>query len=222
MIDSLLGRLAALQAPFISFGIEVLIATMIFLHYRRFGSTVSSSQAFGPVLPFVALTTFLVIEVVKSSFALSLGLVGALSIVRFRTPVKDPDELAYIFLAIASGIGMAAGARTLTFVSVTLILVIMTFMRRTLRGTSEGVFMSMDLKGVTDTEAAFEIVTSVVREYATKAAFTRYETHDDVLHLTATLELPESRAMPRIASEIRRRYPASDVSFHDQSYVPAP
>ena len=222
MIDSLLGRLAAQQATFISFGIEVLLAVMIFLHYRRFGPTPSSSQTFGPVLPFVALTTFLVIAVVKSSFALSLGLVGALSIVRFRTPVKDPDELAYIFLAIASGIGMAADARTLTVVAVTLILIIMRFMRKTFRSPAGTVFMSVDLGGVTDTEEAFAIVSSVVREHAATSAFMRYETHHDRLHVTAALELPEPQAMPRIAGDIRRRYPASDVSFHDESHVPAP
>ena len=60
------------------------------------------------VLPVICLTTLLVISVVKSSLALSLGLVGALSIVRFRTPIKEPEELAYIFLAIA--IGLALGA----------------------------------------------------------------------------------------------------------------
>ena len=50
----------------------------------------------------------LVITIVKSSIALSLGLVGALSIVRFRAAIKDPEELTYLFLAIA--IGLAAGA----------------------------------------------------------------------------------------------------------------
>ena len=54
------------------------------------------------------LITFLVILIVKSSLALSLGLVGALSIVRFRTPIKEPEELIYLFLAIALGLGYGA------------------------------------------------------------------------------------------------------------------
>ena len=56
----------------------------------------------------VAMSTVLIISVVKSSLALSLGLVGALSIVRFRTPIKDPEELGYLFFLIGSG--LAAGA----------------------------------------------------------------------------------------------------------------
>ena len=57
----------------------------------------------------LSLITFLVILIVKSSLALSLGLVGALSIVRFRTPIKEPEELIYLFLAIALGLGYIAG-----------------------------------------------------------------------------------------------------------------
>jgi len=57
---------------------------------------------------------FLVITVVKSSLALSLGLVGALSIVRFRTPIKEPEELGYIFLTIAIGLGFGANLGLVT------------------------------------------------------------------------------------------------------------
>ena len=58
------------------------------------------------------MTTMLIITVVKSSLALSLGLVGALSIVRFRAAIKEPEELAYLFLTIA--IGLALGREPAT------------------------------------------------------------------------------------------------------------
>jgi hypothetical protein len=56
----------------------------------------------------------IIITIVKSSLALSLGLVGALSIVRFRTAIKDPEELAYFFVAIALGLGMGASQVLIT------------------------------------------------------------------------------------------------------------
>ena len=62
----------------------------------------------------MALTTFLVISVVKSSLALSLGLVGALSVIRFRTPIKEPEELVYLFLSISLGLGYGSGQFLLT------------------------------------------------------------------------------------------------------------
>lgn len=65
----------------------------------------------------IAVTTMMVISVVKSSLVLSLGLVGALSIVCFRTAIKDPEELAFIFLTIALGLGFGANqTRVTTFV----------------------------------------------------------------------------------------------------------
>jgi hypothetical protein len=68
----------------------------------------------GNVLPLLSLVTFLVILVVKTSLALSLGLVGALSIVRFRAPIKEPMELTFIFIAIAIGLGTGAGKPVVT------------------------------------------------------------------------------------------------------------
>jgi uncharacterized membrane protein YhiD involved in acid resistance len=56
----------------------------------------------------IGIITFLIISVVKSSLALSLGLVGALSIIRFRTPIKEPFELSYLFMAIGTGLGFGA------------------------------------------------------------------------------------------------------------------
>ena len=66
------------------------------------------------ILTMIGLIVFLVITVIKSSLALSLGLVGALSIVRFRTPIKEPEELGYLFFAIAIGLGMGAGYKVVT------------------------------------------------------------------------------------------------------------
>jgi hypothetical protein len=78
----------------------------------------------GSIIPVLSTVVFLVIIVVKSSLALSLGLVGALSIVRFRTPIKEPEELVYLFLAIAIGLGYAAGQILITTIISLLILFI--------------------------------------------------------------------------------------------------
>tara|TARA_B100000242_G_scaffold291993_1_gene266439 strand:+ start:1982 stop:2653 length:672 start_codon:yes stop_codon:yes gene_type:complete len=82
--------------------------------YIRFSTSLTGKHHIGTVIPILSTIVFLVILVVKSSLALSLGLVGALSIVRFRTPIKEPEELVYLFLAIAIGLGYAAGYSFLT------------------------------------------------------------------------------------------------------------
>jgi len=85
-----------------------LLAVVIRMYYIRFGEAVSNRRRFGNIFLPLALTTMLIITIVKSSIALSLGLVGALSIVRFRAAIKDPEELTYLFLVI--GLGLATGA----------------------------------------------------------------------------------------------------------------
>jgi len=76
--------------------------------YERKSNSLSSKYQLTSIIPILSATTYLVILIVKSSLALSLGLVGALSIVRFRTPVKEPEDLVYLFLSIAIGIGFGA------------------------------------------------------------------------------------------------------------------
>ena len=84
-----------------------LAAFYVRLLYRR-TSRNPSADSVARVFPLLTLVTIAVISVVKSSLSLSLGLVGALSIVRFRAAIKDPEELVYLFLCI--GIGLAFGA----------------------------------------------------------------------------------------------------------------
>ena len=90
--------------------------------YCRQSNTFSNPETLSKVLPILSVGTTIIIAVVKSSLALSLGLVGALSIVRFRTPIKEPEELTYIFLSI--GIGLATGADQYNVAIVGLILTI--------------------------------------------------------------------------------------------------
>ena len=86
--------------------VGAVIALILKFHYKKFGSTLTNRDEFSNIFSYILLTTVLVISIVKSSLALSLGLVGALSIVRFRTPIKEPEELAYIFLSIALGLAL--------------------------------------------------------------------------------------------------------------------
>ena len=88
----------------------VIIILSIILEYTyiKCARTISNRRQFAGVFLLIAFTTMLIISIVKSSLALSLGLVGALSIVRFRAAIKEPEELAYLFFAIAIGLGLGA------------------------------------------------------------------------------------------------------------------
>ena len=83
-----------------------LLALVIRGLYIGFAPVPSNRHAFGNLFPLFTLTTVLVIVVVESSLALSLGLIGALSIIRFRTAIKTPDEVAYLLFCIAVGVAL--------------------------------------------------------------------------------------------------------------------
>ena len=87
--------------------ISVLVTTLRWF-YIRYGNSISNRSKFANNFLPLAMGTVLIIMVVKSSIALSLGLVGALSIVRFRAAIKEPEELVYLFIVI--GLGLAGGA----------------------------------------------------------------------------------------------------------------
>ena len=116
----------------INMAIGAVLALFLRWHFQRFGATLSNRSEFAHVRPFILLITILIISVVKSSLALSLGLVGALSIVRFRTPIKEPEELAYLFMAIAIGLGLGANQTMITVIVSPLILGFMALLKRVL------------------------------------------------------------------------------------------
>ena len=105
----------------------MVLVSLISWFYKKFSQTLGGKTHIGSILPLIGLTVFLVITVVKSSLALSLGLVGALSIVRFRTPIKEPEELGYLFLTIAVGLGFGAGYEITTIVITLSILIYLYF-----------------------------------------------------------------------------------------------
>lgn len=84
--------------------------------YVRHGRSMNNREYFGNIFILLGVTTCSVIIIVKYSLALSLGLVGALSIVRFRAAIKEPEELVYLFLVIALGLSFGANQFAVGFV----------------------------------------------------------------------------------------------------------
>ncbi len=107
------------------------IGMFIFLIYKKTFSGVMYSAGFGITLVALTMITTLVILAVTSNVVLSLGMVGALSIVRFRTAIKEPMDIAFLFWSIAVGIVLAAGMIPLAvFGSVVIGFVLLVFANR--------------------------------------------------------------------------------------------
>lgn len=100
----------------LNMALTAVLAYLLGRVYARYGSSISNKRMFAANFELIAVTTMIIITIVKSSLALSLGLVGALSIVRFRAAIKEPQELAYIFFTIAIGLGFGADQRIITLI----------------------------------------------------------------------------------------------------------
>lgn len=106
----------------LSLAIAACLSAILAQAYVHFGHALSNRKSFARNFVMLAVTTTLIISIVKSSLALSLGLVGALSIVRFRAAIKEPEELVFLFLAISIGLGLGAGQALVTIVALVIIL----------------------------------------------------------------------------------------------------
>ena len=116
---------------FLALALAFGIGLFIFLIYKKTFSGVMYSSGFGVTLVALTMITTLVILAVTSNVVLSLGMVGALSIVRFRTAIKEPLDIAFLFWAIAVGIVLAAGLIPLAVVgSVCIGVILLVFVNR--------------------------------------------------------------------------------------------
>ena len=115
----------------LALGLSFVLGLFIFMVYKKTYTGVMYSDSFGISLIAMAMITSLVIIAVTSNVVLSLGMVGALSIVRFRTAIKEPMDIAFLFWAIAVGIVLGAGFIPLAIIgSVIIGIIIVVFATR--------------------------------------------------------------------------------------------
>ena len=115
----------------LALGLSFVLGLFIFVIYKKTYQGVMYSDSFGVSLIAMSMITSLVIIAVTSNVVLSLGMVGALSIVRFRTAIKEPMDIAFLFWAIAVGIVLGAGLLPLAIIgSVIIGIIIVVFSTR--------------------------------------------------------------------------------------------
>ena len=126
---------ASLTNIFLSLTVAVMMGAVIYLVYSKFYVGVIYSRSFAVTLVGMTVLTAMVTLAISTNIVISLGMVGALSIVRFRTAVKDPLDLLYLFWAITTGITSGAGMYLLALVAaLVMILLVACFYRKQQKG----------------------------------------------------------------------------------------
>ena len=212
----------SLTALVINLGIGVFLSLLLRWHFKYFGSTLSNRDEFSQVCPFILLTTVLIITVVKSSLALSLGLVGALSIVRFRTPIKEPEELAYLFIAIAMGLGLGADQRIPTLVAGPLILLVMAvFKWNRKESKKKNLYLSLDWE-VTgkEREGLLSRFNDVIKNYVLISDLRRIDVREAGLEATFFIDVQNPDNLSALIDDLQKSFSGIGVTFIDQNQMP--
>lgn len=152
----------------INMGMSFLLGMFIFYVYRRTFQGVLYQRSFNVSLIAIAMVVTMVIMIISGNLILSLGMVGALSIVRFRTPIKDPVDLVFIFWAIAIGIGNGVSYFSITIIgSIIMTLTIFALTRREDEETPY--LLVLQIEKETNESEALEFIRKSVDRFALKS-----------------------------------------------------
>jgi hypothetical protein len=203
-----------LDALAVNLLLSVILGSAIAWFYTRYGRSLSNRSSFALNLPTLSLITVLIISIIKSSLALSLGLVGALSIVRFRTAIKEPEELVYLFIAIAIGLGLGADQRVPTLLALAIILAYL-FLRTALspRSRKNNLFFSMIVPG---DESTFARINETLLSHVKSADLRRLDSTNDNLQATYLIQLRDDQVLATLMDSLRTNLPGCEFSFVEQ------
>ena len=213
----------SISALVVNLGFGVVLSLLLRWHFKHFGSTLSNRDEFSQVCPFILLTTILIITVVKSSLALSLGLVGALSIVRFRTPIKEPEELAYLFIAIAMGLGLGADQRIPTLVAGPLILAITAVFKWSRKESKKkNLFLSLDwdVKAM-NKEGLLTSINKVIENHVLISDLRRMDIRGSALEATYFIDIQDPNNLSNLIDDLQKSFSGIGVTFIDQNQMPS-
>ena len=185
--------------------------------YIYFGSSLTDRRNFSKIFLLLALTTMLVITIIKSSFALSLGLVGALSVVRYRGAIKEPEELTYLFLCIAIGLGTVANQVLITTIAFCLIIFVIIFQKKILSSklindnNTHILTITINDKAKPD----IEFFTNILKKNTYSIRLKKFEKYDDYAELIFHIQLDKFSGVSLIMNEIQSSYPNAKLNFLD-------
>jgi hypothetical protein len=225
-----LGQLLAPSAEAAGLSIPALVLNLVLggalgfllrVHYVQFARTPSNRAVFANNFVPLILGVILVISIVQSSLALALALVGALSIVRFRAPVKEPEELVYLFLVIAIGLGLGASQTLATLVAFGMIfslLALRAWRRRT--DERQALYLEVELDDGTQPQTALEHLLGLLRPTLGAVSLRRFDAAEASLLASFSVVCQDGERVGEAAAAIRSAWPGARVTFLNQDSIP--
>lgn len=190
-----------------------ILCTLLAYIYTVYGSSLSNRKMFSRNLVIIGMTTMVIITIVKSSLALSLGLVGALSIVRFRTPIKEPEELSFLFLSIALGLGMGASQREVTVIGFFIIGAVILFRKKTTFTLQDQSCLSISLNEKNGD--ILEKITEILGRNATSIRLNRFDSSETSFEADFLLTIDSLEDFSSIKNKLHELEPRLKIVLLD-------
>ncbi|MBT6448014.1 MAG: DUF4956 domain-containing protein [Flavobacteriaceae bacterium] len=194
--------------------VTLVLSLLVKIVYTRFSTTISNKKEFSKNFVILGLTTCIVITIVKSSLALSLGLVGALSIVRFRAAIKEPEELAYLFLIIAIGLGAGAGQIIIitigTIVSLTVIVFLYSLNTKEKNKINENLHFTISIDEKLSKKDTDNLI-KIIEEHVSHLELSSLNQSNKNLIINLILILKNTNSVTTLNEIILKNYPTANI-----------
>ena len=211
------------QIPIIGFILNLIftgVLALILKHvYIRYGNTLSNRGSFSNNFLMIAMTTMLIISVVKSSLALSLGLVGALSIIRFRAAIKEPEELAYLFLAISIGLGFGANQGSITVIALIIIMSIILVSKKQSYKDEENNSLNLTIMSQKPREIVLEDIIGTLKKHCSGVNIKRLDESDEVFEVSFLVEFDSYKELIEAKNDLRKLDKKISITYLDRSNI---
>tara|TARA_R110002094_G_scaffold40556_1_gene52939 strand:- start:105 stop:797 length:693 start_codon:yes stop_codon:yes gene_type:complete len=195
-----------------------ILCWLVSLMYRAWGQSLSNRASFGRTFVGLGMTTMLIITIVKASLALSLGLVGALSIVRFRTAIKEPEELSYLFMTIAIGLGFGANQWLVTCIALATIALVLWAQSRTQR-TEEGSSLYLTVRGSDASTFDVTRLTETLASSCSGLALKRFDESDGRAEASYLVSFADHSQLEQARAAVHSSFSSVSISFIDNEGI---
>lgn len=213
-LNDLANQFGTGESSIVDFIINILITIVLSyimgMIYSKYGNSLSNRKKLIQTFVLIAVTVMLVISIVKSSLALSLGLVGALSIVRFRTAIKEPEELVYFFVAIALGLGMGANQRIVTLLGAIIIIIYIIIQNRKASKSSVQQNLIVSLANVSDKSLDEKKILDILKKHCSRLDLRRLDEVNNNTELSLNVEFNDFDSIINAKNELKS---LGDIQF---------
>jgi len=212
----------SVQVPTWGFVINLILAAILLLIlsrvYVKYGESLSNRKMFARNFIIIGMTTMFIIVVVKSSLALSLGLVGALSIIRFRTAIKEPEELAYLFFVISIGLGMGAGQQVITLIAFIAIITVIC-LKRFFKEKEQSQNLYLKISSNRRSNVSLEKITEILKKYCGDINLRRFEETEEIIETSFLVSFANFEQLNKSKLELRNLDSSIRITYLDNKGI---